>query len=131
MVDKMLERATQMSYNRRTRSIHEVARTTAPSSDTKTPTPPKKKSRRMNLKSPKLPQARLDGDVEDHVPTISKKRSSCKYCSYLLLKHKHDGATGKRPAKKSNVYRKCAKCDVHLCLLHFNAYHDGNAMLAV
>jgi hypothetical protein len=99
--------------------------------DPETLTPPKKKYRRMNPKSPKLPQARLDGDVEDHVPIISKKRSSCKNCSYLLLKHKHDGATGKRAAKKSNVYQKCLRCDVHLCSLHFDAYHDGNAMSAV
>jgi hypothetical protein len=130
MVDKMLQRATSMSYNRRTRSIHEDTRRTAASSGSDTPPPARKKPRRMTAKEPKLPQVRLNGDPSEHVSTISKNRSSCKYCSYLLLKHKHDGATGERP-KKSNVYRKCAKCNVHLCTLHFDAYHDGNAMPAV
>jgi RNase P subunit RPR2 len=130
MVDKMLERATQMSYNRRTRSIHEVTTRTASLSRSETPTPPRKKARGMHVKAPKLPQARLDGNMIEHNLTIAKKRSSCKYCSYLLLKHKHDKSTGDKP-KKSNVYRKCVKCNVHPCSLHFDAHHDGNAMLAV
>jgi RNase P subunit RPR2 len=84
----------------------------------------------MTVKGPKLPQVRLDGDMTEHIATIAKKRSSCKYCSYLLLKHKHDESTDDKP-KKSNVYRKCVKCNVHLCFLHFDAYHDGNTMSAV
>jgi hypothetical protein len=79
-----------------------------------------KKAPHSNAKAaPKLPQARSGGNMSEHVPTIAEKRSSCRYCSCLLLKHKHDGVIGERP-KKSN-----------LCSLHFDAYHDGNAIPAV
>ena len=43
----------------------------------------------MNHKLPMLPAERLEGkEEEEHVMTISTKRSDCKYCSYLRLLHK-------------------------------------------
>ena len=47
-----------------------------------------KKKKRMNHKLPMLPVERLEGKEEEHVLTISTKRSDCKYCSYLRLLHK-------------------------------------------
>jgi hypothetical protein len=37
--------------------------------------------------APTLPQERFKGSRENHCPAISKKRSNCKYCSFLVLKH--------------------------------------------
>ena len=42
----------------------------------------------INHMLPKLPVERLVGKEEEHVMTIARKRSDCKYCSYLRLLHK-------------------------------------------
>ena len=55
-----------------------------------------------------------------------KKWSSCKYCSYLALKHKAEEQRGE-PPKVSNVFQMCSKCNVYLCSYHFNTYHDNNS----
>ena len=50
--------------------------------------PIQQKKQRMNHKLPMLPVERLEGKEEEHIMTISTKRSDCKYCSYLRLLHK-------------------------------------------
>ena len=65
----------------------------------------------------------LEGDASDHILTLSKQSSSCKYCSYLRLKHKNEGKDGDPPSI-SSVYRRCTKCNVHLCAIHYDIYHN-------
>ena len=61
-----------------------------------------------------LPAERLEGKEEEHIMTISTKRSDCKYCSYLTLLHK---------AAEASVKQMCSKCNVYLCKEHFATYH--------
>lgn len=112
LVEKLLERAMAKSFMK-TRSTHEIVDTIAP---------PKKKRKRLNAKTLSLPKERLYGSSDVHVVTISDKKSSCKYCSFLQLKHKAQNIDSE-PPKVSIVYRMCAKCNVHLCAYHFPMYH--------
>ena len=89
----------------------------------------------MSHKKPKLPAKRFEGPREEHVETIADKRSSCKYCSYVKLMQRITSPT--ETATVCNVYRKCSKCDVHLCAIHFDFYHeeedhssDGSSMVS-
>ena len=79
----------------------------------------------MSGKVPTLPAQRLDGKLEDHIQTMAPKRSSCKMCSYLQLKHRGENLPGD-PPKVSIVKRMCSKCKVNLCSIHFHAYHAKN-----
>ena len=79
----------------------------------------------MNHKLPMLPVERLEGKEEEHVMTISTKRSDCKYCSYLRLLHKAAEDTTE-PPKVASVKQMCSKCNVYLCKEHFAAYHFNN-----
>ena len=112
MVEKLQERAMTKRYAT-TRSRHEKA----------LKPPAKKRRKQMFSKSPVLPSERLLGPQNAHVQTISKSRSSCKYCSYLSLVFKAQKKEGECP-KVSNVFWKCLRCDVHLCSVHFNVYHQ-------
>ena len=76
----------------------------------------------MNHKLPMLPVERLEGKEEEHIMTISTKRSDCKYCSYLRLLHKAAEDTTE-PPKVASVKQMCSKCNVYLCKEHFAAYH--------
>ena len=111
MVEKLIQRSFSFQY-RQMRSTHERAR--QPQSS--------KKRKRMSTKNLCLPVERLQGSKEVHVLTATKKRSSCKYCSFLQIQHRLQGKPGPPPAV-SSVYRKCSSCDVHLCSAHFDAYH--------
>ena len=71
---------------------------------------------------PHLPIERLEPPMDAHVHTFSKTRSTCKYCSVLNLRSKQLHPK-RAPPKVSNVYRMCAKCNVHLCKAHFQVYH--------
>lgn len=114
MVEKMQERAVRMTYAG-TRLNHETA-----------PIGPKpKRAKRMSHKIPCLPNERLEGSAQSHVDTIGKMTSTCKLCTFLMLRFKAHGSVGE-PPKISNVYRKCVKCNVHLCTTHFEMYHQEN-----
>ena len=76
----------------------------------------------MSHKRPNLPKTRFEGQKDEHVCTKSNKRSNCKYCSFLKLQHKAKNLEG-TPPTISNIYRKCSKCDVFLCAMHFDLYH--------
>ena len=80
------------------------------------------KKERMNHKLPMLPAERLEGKEEEHIMTISTKRSDCKYCSYLRLLHKAEEDT-MEPPKVASVKQMCSKCNVYLCKEHFATYH--------
>ena len=63
--------------------------------------------------------------LDAHVHTFSKTRSTCRYCSFLNLRSKQLHPK-RAPPKVSNVYRLCAKCNVHLHEAHFQVYHKKN-----
>ena len=92
-IEKLLERTTARDYSR-TRSAYEqdVAEVS--------PNPMKK---RMNHKLPMLPVERLEGTEEEHVMTISTKRSDCKYYSYLRPLHKAAENTTRLPVSSGCV----------------------------
>ena len=69
-----------------------------------------------------LPVEKLEGKEEEHVMTISTKRSDCKYCSYLRLLHKAVEDTTE-PPKVASVKWMCSKWNVYLCKEYFAAYH--------
>ena len=116
VVENLQQRATALNYYN-TRSSHEKQENVLKDvRNTST-------RRRLNHKAPHLPKRWLEGPSDSHMMVSAKKRSTCKYCSYLALKHRADGKTGD-PPKVSNVYGMCSKCKVHLCSMHFNAYHN-------
>ena len=103
-----------MEY-RRLRSAHEHTNTPSPTN----------KQQRINPSKPRLPIERLEPPLDAHVHTFLKTRSTCKYCSFLNLRSKQLHPK-QAPPKVSNVYRMCAKCNVHLCEAHFQVYHTKN-----
>ena len=85
MVEKMITRATTLDYTTAC-STHEIIATISSQEKPNNHL----KRHQLNPKRLFLPKERLEGDASDHILTLSKKRSSCKYCSYLRLKHKKD-----------------------------------------
>ena len=118
MVEKLIERAMHFKHLCRTRTAKEIA-------GEHTTTPPGNKRRRMSKKNLVLPPERLEGSPSDHCCVIVKKRTSCKYCYFLKMKHRESGADGDPPSI-ANVNRMCNKCGVHLCTMHFHPYHCEN-----
>ena len=83
-----------------------------------------RKSRiRVNHKHNQISPYILEGPRTEHFDTLSLKRSTCKYCSYEMVCLRANGSNG-TPPRVSNVYRMCVKCNVHLCVAHFQPYHD-------
>ena len=113
-VEMLLERATNHSHGR-TRSAYEETIEA-------TPTGSARKRKRLSHVRVYLPPERLEGLKEDHGYVSMPKRSTCKFCSFLALKHKRNNNTG-TPPKISNVKKGCNKCNVHLCKDHWDAYH--------
>ena len=115
MVEKFLERLVHFRYMRMTRTTAEMA--------AEVPNPRNKpKRRRMSKKNLRLPPERLFGDAEEHIAVLVKKRTSCKYCYYIKMKHENENRPGNAPPV-SNVNRMCFRCKVHLCSVHFRVYH--------
>ena len=69
-----------------------------------------------------LPVEWLEGKEEEHIMTISTKRSDFMYCSYLRLLHKAAEDTTEPPMVAS-AKQMCSKCTVYLCNEHFATYH--------
>ena len=74
-IEKLLEHTTVRDYSQTRSAYEQVVAEVSPN--------PMKIKQRMNHKLPMLPVERLEGKEEEHVMTISTKRSDCKYCSYL------------------------------------------------
>jgi len=124
MIEKMMERARSLDWYI-TRSVHE--RGGQEGDNNQTPNNRPSKRLRTSSKDPKLPKERLIGDREDHICTLdaSGPRRYCRYCCYLRMKDLADPRVDPDKAhKRSNVKRKCAKCNVHLCVQHFDIYHE-------
>ena len=125
-VQSLLDRATALSYGTTRASQKKPPRKSSSQTG---------KRKRMSNKKPKLPAKRFEGKKEEHVETFSETRSTCKYCSYVKLMRRITSPT--ETVTVRNVYRKCAKCNVHLCAIHFDVYHeeddnssDGSSMVS-
>ena len=79
MVQMLLECAMSFKY-KRTKFIHEKASKTTG----------KCKRTHMSTNTPELPPERFERECKGHLQCLSTRRSSYKYCSYLLLHHKAD-----------------------------------------
>ena len=112
LVDKLIQKSQTLAYHN-TRSIHKKIMA---------PEPFSKRSRQLDKRKIRLPDSCFDGEKSNHVCTTGKKRSTCKYCKYLQLRFHTQNKPGE-PPKISNICQKCAKCDVYLCLVHFDVYH--------
>ena len=112
LVDKLIQKSQTLAY-KSTRSTHE--KITAP-------LPNAKRSKRLEKSKLCLPDSRFDGEKSDHILTVVKTRSGCKYCKYLEMLHRAQNEPGEAP-KVSNIQRKCVKCNVYLCSVHFDLYH--------
>ncbi len=81
------------------------------------------KRRRMSHTNPQLPASRLEGSNGEHRGLWCEKQEYCVFCSYLHAKAR---ISVDQLTKPRRVRRACFYCQVHLCMDHFDRFHDSS-----
>lgn len=118
-INALLSRATAYRCEAPTRRAAELFCTPPSSMESSN-----QKRRRISLSTPTLPLYRLEGHRSEHqmVMAAGQGQKACIYCSFLYQMAKNQG---RLPLPKvRRITRVCLRCKDHLCMEHFNLFHE-------